>query len=243
MNSVDFLPNDYRRQAADRKSHVWLFITLTVYGGFVGVVATHQLLARRSVQQEFDQVELPYVQAELANDRYAELESQLAETNVQADLHTYLRHPWPRTQVLAALIEHLPPEVNLTEVTMRREKRERQEDRVDTNLATTTKPDDDASKKPDARKSLKRLREEFDVTRTVISVRGVTTDNSALHRCIRALGDSWLFTRADLESLDSMEDDTAPGSASFEMCLELLPGYGQADGPANEPPESIASRL
>lgn len=241
MNSVDFLPNDYRRQAADRRSHVWLFITLTIYGGFVGVVATHQFLARRAVQRELDQVEIPYVQAELANKRLAELESQLEETSVEADLHTYLRHPWPRTQVLAALVEHLPPEVNLTEVTMRRERREQDDHRTGAARSDPMGQAEDTSTKPDARQSLKRLREEIDATRTVIWVRGVTTDNTALHHCIRALSESWLFTKADLESLDSMDDDTTPGAATFGICLELRPGYGQKDGPATGPSENIAS--
>ena len=35
MNSVDFLPNDYRRRAANRRSHVWLFIALMIYGGTI----------------------------------------------------------------------------------------------------------------------------------------------------------------------------------------------------------------
>lgn len=241
MSSIDFLPNDYRRQAAERRSHAWLFVALMVYGGFVGVVSTLQLLARQTVLQQLDQVELPYAQAQQANDRVAELEAKLAETSIQADLHTYLRHPWPRTQVLATLVEHLPPEVNLTEVTMRREKREDREVRVGPGRTAATRNNKDASKKPNAQQSLKQLREETDTTRTVIWVRGVTTDNSALHRCIRALGDSCLFTKADLESLDSTEDDAAPGAASFEMCLELLPGYGQPDGPVEGPSESIAS--
>jgi Tfp pilus assembly protein PilN len=241
MNSVDFLPNDYRRRAANRRSHVWLFIALIIYGGVVGVVATHQLLAQGAAKQQYDRVEVPFVQAQLANTRFAELKSQLAETNGQADLHTYLRHPWPRTRVLAALIEHLPPEVSLTEVTMRREEREHRENRAVPPRSNIAKEDEDTSKKPDARQSLKRLREEIDATRTLICVRGVTSDNSALHRCIRALGESRLFAKADLESLDSMEDDTAPGTASFEMCVELAPGYGQTDGPAEGPSESIAS--
>ena len=84
-------------------------------------------------------------------------------------------------------------------------------------------------------------REEIDATRTVVCVRGVTTDNSALHRCIRGLGDSWLFTKADLESLDSTDDEAMPGAASFEIFLELLPGYGQSNGPVEGPSESIAS--
>lgn len=241
MNSIDFLPNDYRRQAADRRSHVWLFITLTIYGGFVGVVATHQFLSRRAVQREFDQIEIPYVQAELANQRLAELKSQLEETNVEADLHTYLRHPWPRTQVLAALVEYLPPEVNLTEVTVRRESREQDEDHTATAPTDAMGETDVPSTRPDVRQSFERLRKEIDATRTVIWVRGVTTDNTALHRCIRALGDSWLFTKADLESLDSMDDDATPGAATFGICLELRPGYGQKDGPAKRPPGSVAS--
>ena len=241
MSSVDFLPNDYRRQAADRRSHIWLFITLTIYGGFVGVVATHQFLAWQAVERRYEQVQLPYEQAQLANQRVAELESRLAETNDLAELHTYLRHPWPRTQVLAALIKHLPPEVNLTEVTIRQEKPERRDDHRKGSRFGTAEPDESASKTPSSRQSLAQLRDENDAARTVIWIRGVTTDNSALHRCIRELGDTWLFTKADLESLDSMEDDTAPGAASFEICLELLPGYGQPDGPAEAPSKRLAS--
>jgi len=242
MNSVDFLPNDYRRRAADRRLHALLLAVLAVYAALVIAITAYQLLTQRSVKQKFEQLGLPTVQAELANKRVAELEVQLAEINVHADLHTYLRHPWPRTQILAALVDHLPSEVSLTEVTMRRERRERQEERAILRRPKPSRKEDKKDpKKPDAQESLKRLRKETDATRTLIWIRGMTTDNSALHKCIRDLGDSWLFTRADLESLDSTENENTPGAASFEICLELLPGYGQPDGPDEAPPESIAS--
>ncbi len=241
MTNLDFLPNDYRRRAANRSTHAWLFILLLVFGAFVGVVSSYQLLTLRTLRQQSAEVELPYSQAELAKKRFAELESQLADTNVHADLHTFLRHPWPRTQVLAALVKHLPPEVDLTEVTIRREQLEVEKDLINPQQIVAAQQDKEASKKLDVQQSLKLLREETEATRTVVRVRGVTTDNSALHHCIRAIGQSRLFTKANLESLDSTDDDATTGTASFEMCVELLPGYGRTGGPTEGPSENIES--
>jgi hypothetical protein len=244
MSNVDFLPNDYRRQAADRRWQMRLMILLAIYAGVVGVVTTAQNLERRSLERRHDLVRIPFEQARAASKRLAELRSQLTESNDVAEFHTYLQHPWPRTQILVALIERLPPEVTLSEVEIRREQ---PEDRLPINRlrrqsAAVRKNVESESEPPSLRQALEQLRSEIDRARTIVRVRGVTTDNPALHRSIADLNNSRLFTRVDLESLGSLQDDLRPGATTFEIRLELLPGYGQPNGPKGPSSESVASQ-
>ncbi len=244
MSSVDFLPNDYHRQAADRRWQLWLAILLAIFAGVVGIVTALQHLERRSVQRRHDIVRIPFEQANAANERLAELKAQLAESSDVAEFYTYLQHPWPRTQILAALIENLPPEVTLSEVTILREQPE-----DDLNVqrgrrrpATVQKDDEKDPKPPSLRQILKQLRSEIDRAHTIVRVRGIATDNPTLHRSIADLSNSRLFTKVDLESLDSLQDDLTPGASTFEIRLELLPGYGQPNGPEGPPAERLASQ-
>jgi len=242
MYSIDFLPDDYHRQASDRRLHVWLAILLTVFGGFVGIVGLQQHLMWQNLERQFQVIQIPFSQAELANQRVAELREQLAEANDLAELYTYLRHPWPRTRILATLIEALPPEISLSEVTIERVELDGAGKDQRRRTPTRASPDAETETKPlTVRRMLDELRHELDATSTVVHARGVTTDNSALHRCIAALNDSWLFTKVQLESLDSMEDEHAPRSATFEISLEVLPGYGQPGGPERASTDRIAS--
>jgi len=244
MSNVDFLPNDYRRQAADRRWQIWLAILLAIHGGVVGVVTVFQHLERRSVERRHNLVRIPFEQAQAAEKRLAELKGQLAESNDVAEFYTYLRHPWPRTQVLTALIKKLPPEVTLSEVTVHREQPEDNLDEKRGRRQSTPIPkkEETKTKPPTLRQALEQLRSEIDQTRTVVRVRGIATDNPALHRSIEDLNNSRLFTKVDLESMDSMQDDLAPGATTFEMRLELLPGYGQPNGPEGPSSASVASQ-
>lgn len=244
MSNVDFLPNDYRRQAADRRWKVWLAILLAIHAGVLGIVTTLQHLERSSVERRYTLLRVPFEQAQAADKRLAELRVEMVESNDLAEFYTYLRHPWPRTQILSALIEKLPPEVTLSEVTVQREQSQDDLDRKRgrPKNVPALKKEEGQPKPPSLRQALKELRSEIDRARTIVHIRGIATDNPALHRSIADLTNSRLFTKVDLESMDSMHDELTPGATTFEMRLELLPGYGQPNGPKGPASEDLASQ-
>jgi hypothetical protein len=244
MSNVDFLPNDYRRQAADRRWQIWLAILLAIHGVVIGVVTVLQHREQRSIERRHALVRIPYEKAQAANKRLAELKGQLTEANDVAEFYTYLRHPWPRTTILTALIQKLPSEVSLSEVTVQREQPEDDldEKRGRPQSLIVSKNEESESKPPSLRQALERLRGEIDRARTIVRVRGIATDTPSLHRSIADLNNSRLFVKVALESMDSMQDLLTPGATTFEILLELLPGYGQPNGPEGSPAQSVASQ-
>jgi hypothetical protein len=247
FGELDFLPSDYRSRAATNKSHSWLAIVLLVYTVFTGGLLAYQKFAERSLLTRRATVQPRYADAQQKNQRFVELQTQVTKANDLADYCAYLEHPWPRTQILATLVASLPPGVVLTEVDLARERLPARELAEVSPPAAAVAPDGQDPKKkddspPTAREELQRLRREVDATRVVLRVRGVTSDPAALHACLATLNRARPFVSAQLESMNAYRKDDLPHGTSFDLRLELQPGYGQPGGPAPPPSEHLAQQ-
>jgi Tfp pilus assembly protein PilN len=245
VSELDSLPSDYRNRVSSSRSHSWLAIALIVYAAFTGGLLAYQQIAERSLGARSAIVQPRYADAQQKNQRFVELQAEVTKANDLADYCAYLEHPWPRTQILSTLIARLSPGVYLTEVDLARERLPARELAEVSSPPATTGSHDPQKKQdspPTAREELQRLRREVDCTRIVLHVRGVTGDPAALHACLATLTQSRLFARAQLESMNAYRRDDMPHGTAFDLRLELLPGYGQAGGPAAPPSEHLAQQ-
>ncbi len=233
MHDIDFLPSKYREQNTARKARVWQFAVLLLFGGVIVATAAGQYLLRVSATSERDAVLLQHTAAKATNDLFDRLQSRLADVRSTAQLYTYLQHPWPRTQILAAVGRELPDEVTLSEMRI--------------TLDANASPEGGRNRPRDPRRSenedkelagmhpaardLKQLADEFNGQRTVVLLAGHTSDTAALHRLVARLGDAALFAKAELRSLEAAQRRELHGSSVFEVRLTVRPGYGQPGGP------------
>jgi hypothetical protein len=156
------------------------------------------------------------------------IHAQLAGLRSQAELIVYLRHPWPRTQLLAAVLGPLPEEVALDSIRIARDKAGVGAAALRARPTPTdgTAPDG----RPPAERDLALLREELDAAETIVALEGETSNTLALHAYLGALGRCDLFGRAELVSIE--ESEGAAGVFRFSARLAARPGYGQPNGPA-----------
>jgi Tfp pilus assembly protein PilN len=151
----------------------------------------------------------------------------------EAELFTYLEHPWPRTQLIDALLAPLPEEITFDELTIDGETR------VD-NLNTLTVPSRKSRKAEQetactllpATEDLQQLRAECDGTRTVITLKGLATDSEALYRYLADLSRAPLFAKTELRCIEAESTDDG-GQLRFFATIVVQPGYGQPGGPGN----------
>jgi hypothetical protein len=150
----------------------------------------------------------------------------------QAELETYLKHPWPRTQILAALIDQLPEEVQLEKISIVREPLPASANEP---LPQTTKVGEAAQAKLDpAQRDLETIRNVYDRSRIVVQLAGQSDDPLAFHRYLEDLGRSKLFTKLEEGGLEHVAGDTED-HIRFTARIIIRPGYGQPGGPTSEP--------
>jgi hypothetical protein len=230
MQEIDFLPAQYRQKHVRRQWQPWRIVVVVAFVVLLVAAVLSQQNRKRQAERELAAIMPQYELAVSRNRRLAEIQAQLSTARNAAELFTYLRHPWPRTQLLAALWAPLPEAVTLRELKITPEMPQGRAQSQRRSRTKSEAEDGELAKLPPAVRDLKRLRDECDTTQTVVLISGMTSESAALHRYLGELGRASLFTKADLDSLESAENDPA-GTLQFRATLVVRPGYGQPGGP------------
>jgi hypothetical protein len=181
-------------------------------------------------------------QAQAKTQRLALQEQLLASRRSEAELWTFLRHPWPRSQVLRQLIAPLPATIALRHVRITREPVPRPAQA--TNPLPTSGAGSAAGANPAIaltaiQRDLLRLRDEVDGSQIVVILDATAESDADVHRYLAKLAAVPLFVRTDLTSIERL--GTKSGNAvNFSARLVLHAAYGQPDGPAPQEAEQLA---
>ncbi len=239
MQDVDFLPVRYRQRRLRRRWQPWRVVVVFVFVVLAATAALSQQGRKRRAEHELAAIGPQYEMAVSQNRRLTEIQTRLAAAREDAELLTYLRHPWPRTQLLAALLTPLPEEITLERLQITHELRQDHVPRQRYRRSETGRQDGETEKLPPAACDLKRLREQFDEQKTFVLISGTASESAAVHRYLGDLGRSSLFIEADLESLESAEQDPTK-RLQFDAALVVRPGYGQPGGPTDPQKSALA---
>jgi len=239
MHDIDFLPAEYRYEHLRRRRQVWGITVMLTFVGLLAAAAWVQQQRYRKAQEQLDAVLPEYETAVAQSNRLAEIQSELKAARADAELYTYLRHRWPQTQILAALLAPLPDEITFCEVQI---SEEMPAEPVPTQRRSRTDREaekEELAKLSPANRDLKQLRSECDPRQTTVSVSGVTSDSAALHHYLGALGQVDLFKEAELLSVETEESDK-DAVLRFSATVTVRPGYGQPDGPGKPSKNALA---
>jgi hypothetical protein len=237
---VDFLPIEYHRRHELRRQTSHRILVGVVAVALVAALASWQLHAGRVARRELARLVPQYDQILRQNDEISKLQGELQVAQAEAELITYLLHPWPRTQLLRAVVDPLPDASMLREITIARDSNRRAETMDRVPQLDRQAQEQALAKLPRAARDLKTLREQFDRMPVVIRLAGLTSDDGAPHRYVAELGKNPLFAKADLVSLDSAGGDRE-GKLEFKAVVMVRPGYGLPDGPAAPPGNTLTA--
>lgn len=233
LAAIDFLPLEYREATVKRSTNAWRVVVLIAFGSLFLFATYFQQKYRWRVEADLLQIEPIHASAQKLAATLTAEQARLPALESEAELFTYLRHPWPRTQCLHAILKQVPKPIRLTSLALRFEMPERPQEE-----AAQSSKEAPVDKTPSPARDLKRLRSELDAGRWVISLEGTTTDLAELHIYLAALEGEKLFDEVDLISIETHSANDAAG-ARFAARIALIPGYGQPGGPrpsATDPP-------
>lgn len=115
---IDFLPESYREQSTQRKGQLWRFAVLALFTVVLPAASFCQYRMRTAINSDLTSLSPHYAAAQADTTRVAFLQGELKKAASAAELYTFLRHPWPRTQVLSALTETLPESITLRAISI-----------------------------------------------------------------------------------------------------------------------------
>ena len=233
MNEIDFLPLQYHHKHAYRHAKPWQIIVVISFLGLVVLVTISQKIHRRFVENELSALTPDYERAINYQKQLSDVQSQLHKLDMEAELITYLHHPWPRSQLLSSLLSRLPREITLQQLQI---VRETDQSATTPNRHLNAVLENTAEQQKamlPAQRDLHVLRNQCDTRQTVIVLLGTSTESAADRSVLNDITSNTLFSKADLCSFNTQND--SPGAAmQFKAKITVKPGYGQMDGPTGE---------
>ncbi len=245
MNDIDFLPSEYREKHERRQSQPWQAFVAVAIVGLVVTAAVVQHYRRQFVKCDLAMITPVYDSAVEQQNRLANAQKQLEAAKANAELYTYLRNPWPRSQLLAALIAPLPDSITLQEIQILREP-------APVAPAPGTPPEpakaptdakaeaDRIKALPPAARDLMNLSNKLNPMQTTIVLVGTANEIAPLHRYIGDLDAKEIFEKAELDCINRIDNDKLGGGLHFRAILTVQPGYGQPGGPTQPMKETVA---
>ncbi len=236
-DELDFLPARYRQQHTGRRTTARCMIAAGGCALVLIVSYSVQRHQRSRLQDEQDLVATHHQIAVTQTKQLAQLQARTADLTDQAQMYTYLRHPWPRTAMLDAIARSAPDSVVLTEIKVSRTPQKVGRTTAQRSPAAPSDPLEGIAA------DLQQLRKEFDNTRVLVTVEGITYDATEFHSLFMGrLRQARLFPASKLLSI--REDKSLPSGASrFRVELTTKPGYGQTHGPQGDLASMEMTRL
>jgi hypothetical protein len=229
MQDIDFLPQRYRDAHAQRKRKLWGMVVVLMYAALLCTSGYLQKARQRRLTQDLAAANAQRTIVTAQSARLAAVQAELKQAEARAGLIAYLRHPWPRTQIVAAVVEAISPGLSLDELRVQR---------LETTHALQRRPaagntaEAKADDRTPAQRDLERLRDTCDVNSVVVMLKGAADDLSLVHMYLGRLGKDTLFSRVDLMNIDGQDAQRAGGKGCrFTARLVVRPGYGQPQGP------------
>jgi len=250
-NDIDFLPAHYRGHTAQRKGRAWRLSTIVLVGLLLPAVSVYQLRMRSQLKRELGNVAAQCLKIDGYRAQLQVLDTQRQQQEARARLIAYLQFPWPRSQILTALLVSLPQSLTLTSI---------QIEEITVNAVGSASAAKSPHQETQAQAAsllpsdadLKTLRDKHDPAQVTVMLTGLTTDPSQLHEYLGQLSRNRLFVKAELLSLESPLAKRAIAArndaAQFRAKVIVVPGPGQPGGPQNNERNethnaSVAGRL
>ena len=245
MNDIDFLPIEYRQKHERRQSQPWQAFVAVAIVGLVAAAALMQHYRRQFVQSDLAMITPVYDTAVEQQNHLADVQKQLEAAKANAELYTYLRYPWPRSQLLSALVGPLPDSITLQQIQILREA-------VPVTPAlgppsdtakVPTDPKAEAEKlkaMPPAERDLLKLTGKLNPLQTTVVLVGTANEIAALHRYIGDLDADEIFEKAELDCINRIDNEKFGGGLNFRVLLTVQPGYGQPGGPTRSAKGTVA---
>jgi hypothetical protein len=226
MNEIDFLPDQYRQKHAYRHEKPWQIMVVTLFLGLVVIVTISQHVHSRMVEKELAELAPAYETALNQQQQLAGVQKQLKQMECEAALITYLHHPWPRSQLLSALLSSLPEEITLQQLQISCETG-RSSVPAGNQAATVSEISPEQLKSmPPAERDLHYLKNQFHGKQTVVTLIGSTSDSAALHRFLDEILLNSLFYKAELGSVTSA-GDRPEAAIQFNAKVFVKPPYSE----------------
>lgn len=206
MYQIDFLPQRYVQQRADKRRRQWRLAVIVLFGCMMAAASLLQLAQRRKVQDRILKLEPLRAQAASQAEHLERLKSDLRGVRASALCRAYLRHPWTASEYVECVAGAADERIRLTE--LRLEQQSMATARWPTAVTGGRVTASPAPQLTEAEKDLQAMQERVGGAAPALELKGRAENAAALGGFVRRLGQHPMTSRAEILSMES-----APSSA------------------------------
>jgi hypothetical protein len=235
MQDIDFLPQRYREAHAKRSRKLWGIVVVLLYAGLLCTSGYLQKSRQRRLTQDLEAANSQRAVVTAEATRLAAIQAELKQAETRAGLIVYLRHPWPRTQIVAAVVGPMAPGLSLDELRVQRIESGPVARPLARPRGPAANPAEVKDDRSPAQKDWDRLRETCDDHSVVVVLKGTADEVALVHEYLGRIDRDPLFASVDLVNIDG-QDAQRQGAKGcrFTARAVVRPGYGQPQGPTKE---------
>ena len=231
MKNIEFLPPEYRHKQAIHRARIWWVTIALLFGTGIGLATVTQFGLRYQLQRQLTQFDHEYQSAMVHRAELEATQKRLLEAEQEANLYASLRQPWRKSQVLAALLNSLPPKIRLREIQSSAETNANSP--VITTVAASATVDTTAPAASTNRffADLQALQSLSENNPLQYILQGNAPSPEELHFFVAQLDQQRLISDVELQSVESITLPSGETTTQFQIRIKVRPGLGQPGGP------------
>lgn len=218
-DEIEFLPKKYREKRKGHNFQVSRILLIVILVASMSAVLLYQLAALHSVNLQVAALD---GQHEKVMQLMQEVELRRAEVAVKrhhAKLLTFLDHPYPKSQIIAAIANPLPTEITITRLQVSVEQM------AGNHAKPPSEKGKEAPKGHPMELDLKQLIDETKARRCTVEVEGTTDDTSCLYTFLASLHQAEIIESAKIESIDPHQKTDGSEFSNFTAHVKIKRGY------------------
>lgn len=218
-DEIEFLPKNFREKRKSHNFQVSRLLLIVVIVAGMSAVLLYQLAALHSVNRQVAALDEQHNKVMQLMQEVERRRGEVVVKRHHAKLLTFLDHPYPKSQIIAAIANPLPSEITIT----------RLEVTVEQLANNNAKPPSEKGKKAPQGHSmeldLKQLIEEVKTRRCTVEVEGTTDDTSCLYTFLASLHQAEIIESAKIESIDPHQKTDGSEFSNFTAHVKVKRGY------------------
>lgn len=240
MKNIEFLPPEYRHKQAIQRARLWWVTIALLFGTGIGLATVTQFGLRFQLQRQLTQFDHEYQSAMIHRAELEATQKRLLEAEQEANFYASLRQPWRKSQVLAALLNSLPPKIRLREI----------QSSAETNATgpAITAVAASATVETAAPIATNSFQADFQALQSLSEnnplqyiLQGTAPSPEELHFFVAQLDQQRLIGDVELQSVESVTLPSGEAITQFQIRIKVRPGLGQPGGPTAPASDSTPS--
>ncbi|RCS42094.1 hypothetical protein DTL42_19895 [Bremerella cremea] len=220
MNEIEFLPKRFREKQRRSTIKAPRLLIFSLLISLLAIVSLVELARLYQVRSQLANLKVQHKRIDLLAQQVEQTRAEVAQKRHYARLQTFLEYPYPRSQILAVLLNPLPGDITIKRIELTHSQVVGNSTRQKSEKGNGQVPPGDPMQI-----DLAQLIDENKTRQCTVELEGTTDNTSLLYTFLATLHESKLIESAKIESIDPQLDSDGREFSNFTAHVQIRRGH------------------